>query len=253
MKARAILAGAILAGAAGAVRAQVSATYVISVDDPVLAPGETTTVRVSVLLEPGGPTGVYVYQGVSYGQLGPGGGGFDVQASGAATGTWSDLVLTWPYNAAAIGGLGVLPGTPAGAGVQGVAWGVPYLLCCACVYWSTANPAEVWTGVFRAGRTNGSVELSAHPVGPTVDVRGVGVSSCWNTFEFDALPSRGALITIEGCYPDCDGSGGLSVADFACFQARFAAGDPYADCNGSGGLTIADFTCFQGAFAAGCP
>ncbi len=56
-----------------------------------------------------------------------------------------------------------------------------------------------------------------------------------------------------GCYADCNGSGALTIADFACFQGAFVAGDPYADCNQSGGLTIADFSCFQAEFAAGCP
>ncbi len=55
------------------------------------------------------------------------------------------------------------------------------------------------------------------------------------------------------CYPDCNGNGGLSVADFGCFQNKFVIGDPYADCTGSGGLTIADFACFQTKFVAGCP
>ncbi len=55
------------------------------------------------------------------------------------------------------------------------------------------------------------------------------------------------------CYPDCNNSGDLTIADFSCFQTAFAAGQPYADCNTSGTLTIADFACFQTAFAAGCP
>ncbi len=55
------------------------------------------------------------------------------------------------------------------------------------------------------------------------------------------------------CYPDCNNSGGLTIADFGCFQAKFAASDPYADCNQSGSHTIADFGCFQNKFAAGCP
>ncbi len=55
------------------------------------------------------------------------------------------------------------------------------------------------------------------------------------------------------CYPDCNGVGGLTIADFGCFQTKFVAGDPYADCNGVGGLTIADFACFQTKFVAGCP
>ncbi len=55
------------------------------------------------------------------------------------------------------------------------------------------------------------------------------------------------------CYPDCNESGNLTIADFTCFQARFVAGDPYADCNQSGALTIADFICFQAEYVAGCP
>ncbi len=55
------------------------------------------------------------------------------------------------------------------------------------------------------------------------------------------------------CYPDCNNSTTLTIADFGCFQAAFAAGNMYADCNNSGTLTIADFGCFQAAFAAGCP
>jgi hypothetical protein len=61
------------------------------------------------------------------------------------------------------------------------------------------------------------------------------------------------LSAVGGCYPDCNGVGGLTIADFGCFQTAFVAGDPYADCNGVGGLTIADFGCFQTAFVAGCP
>ncbi len=62
-----------------------------------------------------------------------------------------------------------------------------------------------------------------------------------------------ALVPVGFCYADCNGVGGLTVADFACFQTKFVAGDPYADCNGVGGLTIADFGCFQTEFVAGCP
>jgi hypothetical protein len=54
------------------------------------------------------------------------------------------------------------------------------------------------------------------------------------------------------CYPDCDGSSTLTVADFGCFQARFVAGDPYADCEQGGTLTVADFGCFQTRFVTGC-
>ncbi len=55
------------------------------------------------------------------------------------------------------------------------------------------------------------------------------------------------------CHADCNESGSLTIADFACFQIAFVQGDPYADCNGSGSLTIADYVCFQSNFIAGCP
>ncbi len=58
----------------------------------------------------------------------------------------------------------------------------------------------------------------------------------------------------QPCYPDCNNSGTLTIADFICFQAEYVAGNiAYADCNNSGGLTIADFICFQAAYVAGCP
>ncbi len=68
------------------------------------------------------------------------------------------------------------------------------------------------------------------------------------TLAFDDLE-----LDFDFCYADCDGSGGLTISDFACFQATFALGSLDADCNGDLALTIADFGCFQGHFAAGCP
>ncbi|MFM9997154.1 MAG: hypothetical protein ACKVU4_15300 [Phycisphaerales bacterium] len=62
-------------------------------------------------------------------------------------------------------------------------------------------------------------------------------------------------VTVEGgtCYPDCNESGNLTVADFGCFQGKYVLGDLYADCNASGALTVADFGCFQGKYVLGCP
>ncbi len=57
----------------------------------------------------------------------------------------------------------------------------------------------------------------------------------------------------DGCYPDCNADGVLTVADFACFQTKFVQSSPYADCNGDGARTIADFGCFQTRFVVGCP
>ncbi len=57
----------------------------------------------------------------------------------------------------------------------------------------------------------------------------------------------------SGCYPDCNSDTQLTIADFGCFQTRFAAGEGYADCNLDLQHTIADFGCFQTKFAQGCP
>ncbi len=62
------------------------------------------------------------------------------------------------------------------------------------------------------------------------------------------------FVVESSCYPDCNNTGSLTIADFICFQGAFVAGNmAYADCNNTGSLTIADFICFQGAFVAGCP
>jgi hypothetical protein len=89
-----------------------------------------------------------------------------------------------------------------------------------------------------------------------------------------ALFAAGSFLSIDGegssglavwtcadppCYANCDGSTVfpfLNVADFVCFQQRFAAGDPYANCDGSTTppiLSASDFICFLTRFAAGCP
>jgi murein tripeptide amidase MpaA len=57
----------------------------------------------------------------------------------------------------------------------------------------------------------------------------------------------------SACYADCNGDGVLGLADFGCFQTKFALNDLYADCNGDGVLGLADFGCFQTRFALGCP
>ncbi|MCC6660825.1 MAG: hypothetical protein IT437_08060 [Phycisphaerales bacterium] len=55
------------------------------------------------------------------------------------------------------------------------------------------------------------------------------------------------------CYPDCNADSALNLADFGCFQTKFALGDGYADCNGDGARNLADFGCFTTKFALGCP
>ncbi len=120
---------------------------------------------------------------------------------------------------------------------------------------------ELWTGI-KAGATM-YYDTAIQPGSPGLAGWTVGsgrvlhfTSTCGPAQVAD--PNFGRLFANamgdgNTCYPDCNGVGGLTIADFGCFQTKFVAGDPYADCNGVGGLTIADFGCFQTKFVAGCP
>jgi hypothetical protein len=55
-----------------------------------------------------------------------------------------------------------------------------------------------------------------------------------------------------GCYADCDGVGGLTANDFACFLNAYSQGQSYANCDGVGGLTPNDFACFLNEYSNGC-
>jgi hypothetical protein len=96
-----------------------------------------------------------------------------------------------------------------------------------------------------------SDNFESYPAGPLVPQGGW---LYWNGVGGPLPGSQNATIAQAGgaCYPDCDGSGGLSVADFGCFQTKFVQGDMYADCDGSTTLTVADFSCFQTKFVQGC-
>ncbi|MCC6659723.1 MAG: hypothetical protein IT437_02430 [Phycisphaerales bacterium] len=65
--------------------------------------------------------------------------------------------------------------------------------------------------------------------------------------------AAGAPGGSASCYPDCNDDGVLNLADFGCFQTKFALQDSYADCNGDGLLNLSDFGCFLTKFALGCP
>ncbi len=116
-------------------------------------------------------------------------------------------------------------------------------------------------GMSAIHRWNGATWV---PVGggiPALDPQGVYALTTYQ----DVLHVGGNFRTAGGlpspnwarwgcaCYADCNNSGGLSIADFTCFQAQFIQSHPYSDCNSDNAQTIADFTCFQGKFVAGCP
>ncbi len=134
-------------------------------------------------------------------------------------------------------------------------------------------------------RADGVIALSAHefmsttpfPTGVAVIDGDINTAANWKIYRYGQTPiphyqlgavcwdasnslwisaiSEGCAVLLapDTCYPDCTGDSSLTIADFACFQAKFASQDPYADCNASGSLTVADFGCFQNSFGQGCP
>jgi hypothetical protein len=115
--------------------------------------------------------------------------------------------------------------------------------------WTSQFPTQ--TAVFFPG---------SNPFGETAPTY-VYAASCGDpnivTAASVGFPGMHLIMTVKGdtgvgCYPDCDGSGGLDLFDFLCFVNEFNSGNTYADCDGSGGLDLFDFLCFVNAFNAGC-
>ncbi len=120
------------------------------------------------------------------------------------------------------------------------------------LYFSTFDGNGVFPnpegGVFRVPNVTNPLAIQPNSSVPVAMFGAVGTGNS----SFNGMDVASAVSTVQ-CYPDCNNSTTLTIADFGCFQAAFAAGNMYADCNSSGTLTIADFGCFQAAFAAGCP
>jgi hypothetical protein len=118
---------------------------------------------------------------------------------------------------------------------------------------------------------NGTAWSTPYAVGPAataavnaMTVAAAATPSLWVGGSFLSVAGVGSVNVAElracaPCYANCDGSTAapvLNIADFVCFQQRFAAGDSYANCDGSTTppvLNIGDFVCFGQRFAAGCP
>jgi uncharacterized membrane protein len=138
-----------------------------------------------------------------------------------------------------------------------------------------AGVGTVEGGIFNAGEgrafiwdaQHGMSDLKAVLTGLGVDLTGWtlsaarGVSADGRVIAGYGINPAGrgegfiADLGAPACYPNCDASTSLpvlNVDDFVCFQARFAAADPYADCNSDTTLNVLDFVCFQQRFAAGC-
>ncbi len=112
-----------------------------------------------------------------------------------------------------------------------------------------ANNIASWNGTSWSalGAGLGDAAICLHPYAGDVHVGG------WFHKAGGKPAGHWARWGCEVCYPDCNASGSLTIADFGCFQTRFVDQDPYADCNASASFTVADFGCFQTKFVAGCP
>ncbi len=257
MKTRHVVAVLAVAGAPAAAGAQVSATYSIAFGSPsgpnttTLAVGQTVDVFVKITHSGSASTPIIGFQG----------GGFSISGASIAggAGMWSidyntaspTYSLPYPWGAQCIC-QGPSLGKPSGNSLNGVVWWAGFLFT--TVHPAPQNPANVWRGTFTAG-SEGTVNFTFTALEPTnvFTVNPTNPAGIPGAVAALSLPGIGGSVTIIGCYPDCDGGGTLTIADFTCFQAKFAAGDPYADCDGNTQFTVADFTCFQGEFLAGCP
>ena len=127
--------------------------------------------------------------------------------------------------------------------------------------------AFVWSTARGMRPVRGALEELGVSLGGWTLVAAVGISADGRTIVGNGVNPANqteAWIAFLGdpvgmpCYANCDDSTAapvLNVNDFVCFQARFAAGEPWANCDGSTAapaLNVNDFVCFQAQFAAGC-
>jgi hypothetical protein len=123
---------------------------------------------------------------------------------------------------------------------------------------SLAQPYDVsWYAIAGGGVTFAA--QAPYQVGVTIGQSEASPPMASGAYEVVGGFWAGAAVGPTPCYANCDGSTTapvLTVNDFVCFQALFAAGDSRANCDGSTSapiLTVNDFVCFQAQFAAGCP
>jgi hypothetical protein len=101
--------------------------------------------------------------------------------------------------------------------------------------------SNVWTPAFDGGHGCVNGVAVNNPAGTNpINVQ--------QDLYFEVLGTPGTV----PCYADCDGVGGLTANDFACFLSAYVNGQSYADCDGVGGLTANDFICFLTAYNGGC-
>ncbi len=149
-----------------------TATYSIAFGSPggpnsigPLPPGTVIDVFVNVAWTTGGtPPPIGLADG-AFSITGNGG--------GATPGTWGvntnsgspTYSLPNPWGGQNIGGLGVSVGTPSGTSINGVIWGMGFLLTQPHPF--PQNPANVWRGTFTMGTPTSSIVLNITQMGAT--------------------------------------------------------------------------------------
>jgi hypothetical protein len=106
-----------------------------------------------------------------------------------------------------------------------------------------------------SGATTATLTITDAAMGDNGNYDVIVSNACATTSPWYAL----SVVVSPACYANCDGSTAppiLTVNDFVCFQAQFAAGHAYANCDHSFTvpiLNVNDFVCFMAFFAQGCP
>ena len=160
-----------LAAVSGAAVAQPAIT--IEVDDPVLLPGESTTVRLSAAFDPDD----YAMAGLAT----------DVVATG---GSWSDLMLVSPMD-----GPGTSPGAASGTRVDGILAGQLHFPVGAGIFADDSNPIAFWQATY-------TVDLATDPT--IVDIR-------TETMRFDVYIWRDSSRSESRLGELVEGSGTITV------------------------------------------
>ncbi len=193
-----------------------------------------------------------------YCNYGPRKAGESVVANPAAPTGTPDLIRVAINNSNVAGVSGVNVNDPQSpfsvAGAPSVTTGIEFSIDLAELGWDNVSPIRIAGFV-----NNGSHDfVSNQVIGGLPNTPGFPFSQNLGEvrlvdFSMMAGDQFVVIPTTQPCYPDCNGDGLLNIADFGCFQTKFATGNMYADCNGDSLLNLADFGCFQTKFAIGCP
>jgi serralysin len=212
--------------------------------------GETTCVNAIVQLSAaasGNPAPTYQWRRNTVPIGGATSSTYNFIASGATAGSY-DVVATNACgstpSAAAVIVVNAAPGFTTQPSNVSVAVGSPASFSVVV----SGSPTLQWrkNQVDIPGATGLSYNIASVTAGDAGTYDVVATNNC------GVLESDPATLTVTSCYADCDGIGGLTANDFACFLTAYSNGQAYANCDGVGGLTANDFACFLNSYSNGC-